>query len=421
MQCLAPQRPSFKALADILYRHRRHQFSTSQPRLQLKQVPFLSSWNQDVFEREAYLPATPARLPRSAEHIPPACSKWFIHDNDVDFVLTSSTTSPSTNNSTDVKTIHFPTSSELRTSFWSDYESAIVPLEITSKGNRHEGEEETFERIEAPLKVLLTYLSNPDSSISGSSTQLPPPSQENKHSIYLAQCDLTSLPSSVVDDIPTPTPLRIVSSSSSSSSSSKSRCNPDSISSGSSSTSSAFYSGEAGGNRPKKRRGMIKGDIYASSLWLGRPPTYTPLHRDPNPNLFIQLAGRKAVRLLPPEVGGAIFDDVQDRIRIASRTARHTPSSATIRGDEMMVGPEKVALHDAIWLDDDDDDYDNHVDSDTDDDKPKTKNRYSDVLRTYGLETHLQLGDALFIPKGWWHSVKGVGHGVTASVNWWFR
>jgi len=30
-------------------------------------------------------------------------------------------------------------------------------------------------------------------------------------------------------------------------------------------------------------------------------------------------------------------------------------------------------------------------------------------------------GDALFIPKGWWHSIKSVGIGVTASVNWWFR
>jgi hypothetical protein len=33
---------------------------------------------------------------------------------------------------------------------------------------------------------------------------------------------------------------------------------------------------------------------------IGHPPTYTPLHRDPNPNIFVQLAGEKVVRLLAP-------------------------------------------------------------------------------------------------------------------------
>jgi ribosomal protein L16 Arg81 hydroxylase len=34
-----------------------------------------------------------------------------------------------------------------------------------------------------------------------------------------------------------------------------------------------------------------------------------------------------------------------------------------------------------------------------------------------GYEAHLEAGDGLFIPKGWWHSIKGVGEGVTASVS----
>ena len=38
-----------------------------------------------------------------------------------------------------------------------------------------------------------------------------------------------------------------------------------------------------------------------------------------------------------------------------------------------------------------------------------------------GWEAELESGDALFIPKGWWHSVKGVGEGINGSVNWWFR
>ncbi|RMD44720.1 hypothetical protein DV735_g392, partial [Chaetothyriales sp. CBS 134920] len=119
-------------------------------------------------------------------------------------------------------------------------------------------------------------------------------------SIYLAQCPLTSLPDVLQADLPTPELVL-----------------------------------KAG-----------KGDVYASSLWLGHASAataaYTPLHRDPNPNLFLQLAGCKEIRLLPPEVGDVLFDAVREE-------------------------------------------------------------------------------EALFIPKHWWHSVKGVGGGVTASANWWFR
>lgn len=34
-----------------------------------------------------------------------------------------------------------------------------------------------------------------------------------------------------------------------------------------------------------------------------------------------------------------------------------------------------------------------------------------------GYEAKLAAGDALFIPQGWWHSVRGVGQGLTGSVS----
>jgi len=48
---------------------------------------------------------------------------------------------------------------------------------------------------------------------------------------------------------------------------------------------------------------------------------------------------------------------------------------------------------------------------------------WSDGEDTIGgaWQTELDAGDALFIPKGWWHSVKGLGDGINGSVNWWFR
>lgn len=131
-----------------------------------------------------------------------------------------------------------------------------------------------------------------------------------------------------------------------------------------------------------------RGDIYASSVWLGLEPTYTPLHRDPNPNLFVQLRGSKGVRLLPPRDGDAVFQQVQARLGRLGGNSR-------IRGAEMMEGPERELLRDVVWR------------------EPGWPMQ----------EAQLDPGDALFIPKGWWHSVRSRFEDgrLNGSVNWWFR
>jgi hypothetical protein len=134
-----------------------------------------------------------------------------------------------------------------------------------------------------------------------------------------------------------------------------------------------------------------KGDIYGSSLWLGLEPTYTPLHRDPNPNLFCQLCSTKTVRLLPPRQGQSVYESVQKRLG--------RWGNSRFRENEMMEGSERIMLHEEVW---------ESFDRDT----------YGEIL-----EAHLEPGDALFIPLGWWHSVKSkFSDGrLNGSVNWWFR
>lgn len=187
-------------------------------------------------------------------------------------------------------------------------------------------------RFDAPLALLIAALRY--------NAQTEEPSRLRQ--LYIAQCSLSDLPSGLSQDLPAP---RLV--------------------------------GEAG-----------SGDIYASSIWLGLEPTYTPLHRDPNPNLFVQLRSSKTVRLLPPQDGDAVFRHVQTALGRWGGNSR-------IRGAEMMEGPERELLHDVIWK------------------EPGWPLQ----------EAELGPGDALFIPNGWWHSVRSRSDDgqLNGSVNWWFR
>ena len=296
----------------------------------VRRVSVLLDGSVSTFRQEAFTPCLPALLPRQHFKGLSATSKWFHQD--VSGVLT------------------------LNRSYFSRFGATIVPLEITNDDQFVRIEESlsyflecvnasnsTFDR--RPSRYFSAYVPNAramrrtkKSNDFFSSTPLKAPTAR----VYLAQAPINDLPKRLRDDVPTPSLVL-----------------------------------EAG-----------KGDVYASSIWLGQAPTYTPLHRDPNPNLFVQLAGTKLVRLCTPDVGRAIFGKVQEAIGASA--------SATMRGEEMMQGMEKSALEHEVW---------------------------SDATDWSGSiwEAELRGGDGLFIPRGWWHSVKGTGSEMTGSVNWWFR
>ena len=221
-------------------------------------------------------------------------------------------------------------SKQLNIPYLEQYGFVPVPLELTrSIGGDGTAFTKTtsFDRFEAPLSLFLSFTS-----------ELAP--EDPSARLYLAQCSIDDLPAPLRADLPMPDIVRT-----------------------------------AG-----------KGDIYASSIWLGRPPTRTPMHRDPNPNLFIQLAGRKVVRLVEPEEGRALYE----RVRVGE-------GHANLRGEEMMVGGERERIEEAVWGDGGGEE--DHIQYDC------------------GWEARLESGDALFIPLGWWHSVRGIGEGVTGSVS----
>jgi hypothetical protein len=229
---------------------------------------------------------------------------------------------------------------QLNHRYLSNYSGALVPLEITNNGD--------FVRIENTMRFFLEFVYASDSTFKLTPESDPFHLDNSAHeipsaTIYIAQASLPDLPKAMRDDLPTPDLVL--------------------------------------------RAG--KGDVYDSSIWLGQAPTYTPLHKDPNPNLFVQLAGRKCVRLYAPKAGNRIFSEVQEMIGGSG--------TASMRGEEMMQGEERRILEKVVWGDGEGEGG------------PE------------GWEAELESGDALFIPKGWWHSVKGVGEGINGSVNWWFR
>ncbi|EGD98694.1 hypothetical protein TESG_05971, partial [Trichophyton tonsurans CBS 112818] len=221
-----------------------------------------------------------------------------------------------------------------------------VPLELTIPGGR---DGVVFERAHRPLSLFLQWTRSVPST--------PAAEAQDGPRLYLAQCQLLDLPGSLREDFPTPS-----------------------------------YVMQAG-----------KGDIYDTNIWVGLAPTYTPLHHDPNPNLFVQLAGSKHVRLLAPDVGRGVFAQVRETLGSA-RTGHHGYSCSAIRGDEMMKGAERQLLDHAVWG--------NNNNNNNNNDEYTSGTAQEKV----GYDAVLQPGDALFIPTGWWHSIKGVGQGITASV-----
>lgn len=125
----------------------------------------------------------------------------------------------------------------------------------------------------------------------------------------------------------------------------------------------------------------------------------------------MMLAGRKRIRVVSPRVGKDIFDTVKARTVTRSSMNGYDNGRGRVRGKEMMIGDEREGLDEIVWGTQD-------GGGSTHDSVLVSGNPSSKEMKSWeGFDGVLDVGDAVFLPMGWWHSLKGVGEGMVGSVS----
>ena len=118
---------------------------------------------------------------------------------------------------------------------------------------------------------------------------------------------------------------------------------------------------------------------FPPHVWCGQNDTLTQLHFDELDNIFIQVHGQKSVTLFHPSDTPYLFQHKPDK-NIWLRNVHRSCIPGTDRLDDY------AAIH----------------------------------RQATPYHAHMRASDALFIPKRWWHEVRGLS-GPSISVNYWFH
>ena len=118
--------------------------------------------------------------------------------------------------------------------------------------------------------------------------------------------------------------------------------------------------------------------------------------------------------MMPPKRGEGVYRGAMARLQAAM--------NPKMRGEEMMRGVQKKVLEGVVWGGGG---GGGGSSSSGGGSSPDREGFGQDAGVDYEMmyEVTVRPGDMLFMPLGWWHSVKSVGEegGINGSVNWWFR
>lgn len=118
---------------------------------------------------------------------------------------------------------------------------------------------------------------------------------------------------------------------------------------------------------------------FAPHLWCGQNDTLTQLHFDELDNIFLQVYGQKSITLFPPTDTPFLFQHQPDTTMWLRNVHR-----------SRIPGTDRL-------------------------------DHYAPIHRqATPYHVHMRETDALFIPKHWWHEVRGLSES-SISVNYWFH
>ncbi|CCO29532.1 Lysine-specific demethylase 8 [Rhizoctonia solani AG-1 IB] len=138
------------------------------------------------------------------------------------------------------------------------------------------------------------------------------------------------------------------------------------------------------------------------NAWCGGKGANSPAHTDPYYNIYVQIVGYKTIWLAPPEasLGMYAFNTASEP---SHRDDDSTEPSRDPKREGMMGNTSSI---DVFAL------------SAPDASEPSFPLFFSHSL-PMAQSVMLKPGDALVIPPGWWHAMRGVGRG-SFSVSFWF-
>ncbi|SCV73162.1 BQ2448_7087 [Microbotryum intermedium] len=150
-------------------------------------------------------------------------------------------------------------------------------------------------------------------------------------------------------------------------------------------------------------------DGYVLNAWLGPKAAFSPAHTDPYYNCYAQIVGSKWIWVAPPSCSSAMS---------AFGLSSSAPTTST---DNLNLNDEPASGGEH---EDEDEQKTNHSHlltntSRVDVSSPDTYDQaFKEQVVPFAKQAVLRTGDVLFLPPGWWHSLKGLEPSFSVSI--WF-